>query len=174
MCTMKYDKMLAKLKGEQKTFMCIVVPVFLLVIIAMMRFAFKTGEAFVWILILAMAAAFILILRRYTNYDGKFMQMWQSIGAGNSAEFARIVEQSQDFEDLYFVHEQFFLNFYTFCAYPRSEITGVRTYEDRNEDSGSAAYGIYVIHGHGETDRIVCDGMVTRDRLAAALRGFQS
>ena len=169
---MKYDRMLEKLKKEQNAYRIGVASAFLIVIIAMIRFAAKFGGVLPWIGVLVLVAVMILFLRGLGNHEKKILEMRQSVGALNSADFIRMVEQSQDFEDLYFVHDQFFLNFFTCCAYPRSEISSVRTYDDRNDDTGTIRnYCMYVYYSGGKSDRIVCDSMRTRDRIAELLRG---
>ena len=169
---MKYDRMMEKVKRERQIGLLVVVPIILVLLFGCIKVTrpFSDGgplSILICLVIVIVGAAFIL---QYSNYDKKYAKIRQTVGAANNAELARMIEQSESFEDYYFVTEQYFFNFFTFCVYPRSEIKSVRCTEERDENGGITRYGLELMYGSGQFDNVPCDTIKTREQLYELLR----
>ena len=169
---MKYDRMMEKVKAERKIGLIVVVPIFLFLLFGCIKFTglFSGGGPLAILICLAVIAAGGVFISQYTNYDKKFANVRQAVGAGSNAELAKMMECSESFEDYYFVTDQYFLNFFTFRAYPRNQIKSVRRTEDRDENGTVTRYSLEVIYGSSGFDSVPCDSVKTRDRLYNLLR----
>ena len=170
--TMKYDRMLEKVKSERRVGLLVGVPIILLLLFGCMKMTkpFSGGGPLAILILLAILVAGALFISQYSNYDKKFARMRQAVGAGSNAELAQMIEHSESFEDYYFVTDQYFFNFFTFRVYPRSQIRSVRCTEDRDDSGCIVRYSLLLSYGSGECDSAPCDSMKTREQLYELLR----
>ena len=170
---MKYDRVVEKLKRNRKVTLYLGLPILVIILIAGFRMA-GDEAVFRFLIVPVLIGAGVLFVLPFTNYDKKFERMRQGVGALNKAEFIQMIEQSEEVEDYYFVSPQFFFNFFSLRAYPRSQIRSLRCTESYDsETNGVTDYDIMVVCSDGQSDRIECKSMKNRDRLYAMLKNPQ-